>query len=355
MLFPQEYWPTIQVFALLLVVALVARVRLQSERVPRAILLAALVVAFAAFGAGYSTKTLHEKRLVVSRFNDDPLGSDSRIFRERLDKYLGNISSLHVIRFPDAFSSYRAVRKKFPNSRLYDAILWGKSDSFTVIFPNQSEPVEQDDRLFGFSLPMQIAPIGLSRSGESGTIGFLGDVFVAMLAPADDSAITEARRDILLENALKIESRWRSRSHRAVPAWLLGVRALRRAVDGSDFQPGELACALDHFAYAARLVTAAADPQLAANIYNGWGVALVVQGIYSGERQLIKNAEAQFSRAASLGDTAAIGRGAQAARYNLGVLKGKRKNRQNAQKHKVAKGSQPHSSKKKSAKKSARK
>lgn len=324
MFFAQEHLPTIQVFALFLIVVFAARLRLQGERIPRAILLFALVVACGAFGAGYSTKTLHEKRLVISRFHDDPLGTDSRIFRERLDKYLGNLSALQVVRFPDSFDSLRAVRKKFPNSRLYDAILWGRKDSFTVIFPNQSQPIERDERYFGFSLPAQMAPIGLSRSGDSGTIGFLGDLFAATLVPEHEGAMTEARRDILLENALKIESRWRSRSHRAVPAWLLGVRALERSVEGGDFQPGEMACALNHFSYAARLVSAAADAQLASNIYNSWGVALAIESLYSGDRATRKSAEEQFLRATALGDRGAFGRGAQAARYNLGVLKGRR-------------------------------
>ena len=112
-----------------------------------------------------------------------------------------------------------------------------------------------------------------------------------------------------------------------MPAWLLGIRALERSVVGRDFQPAELACALEHFAYAARLVTASADPQLAGNIYNSWGVALVVESIYSGKRELLKNAAAQFSRAASLGGKDVFGKGAQAAKYNLGVLKGKKKSR----------------------------
>lgn len=297
MLFSQQSLPVIQLCALPLIIFVVARFSIAGQRVPRLLLFLTVAMALGAFSLGYTTRTLDDTRIVVSRFADDPLGSDSRIFRERLDRNLGAISSLRVVRFPGSFSSYSAVRKKFANSRRYDAIIWGKTDAYTLQFPNKSKSENSRPSLMGLTLVTQVPSISMSRSQDSGSIQFVSDLLAALFSSRESSVVTEARADILLEDAVRIESRWRSRAHRALPAWLLGVHALERAVVEAEYQPGEIECALKHFANASRMFLPSSNPEMAATLYNSWGVALALKGWMSGDRNALTQAEALFERA----------------------------------------------------------
>ncbi len=330
MFIDQTYLPLLQLGLLPLLAAMLWRLRIQGQRVPRALILGAAALAVSAFAVGYSAKTLTEKRIIISRFSDDPLGSDSRIFRERLDEQLKGLSSLRVVRFPGSFNTYAEIRKKYAHGRNFDAFLWGKKDSFVLIFPKPE--IKLSKSFYNLKISSEIPPMSLSRSGDTGTVEFVADLIAAVLGDQNNSG----HREILLQSALGVQSRWRSRSHKALAAWLLGNDALQASIDG-EFEPAELQCALKHFAGSSSAFNGKRDPQLAAAVYNSWGVALAIDGWMRGDKEALAQAESQFKRAVETrkfaGTAGVAAKTWQMARDNLQLLRGKTR----AHKHRTGK------------------
>ena len=135
MLFGQEYLPLFQLCLLPILVMVLWRIRLAGHRVPRAVLLGGAALSLIAFTVGSSTRSLGPKRIVITRFSDDPIGAQSRIFRERVESRLESFSTQRVVRSPRAFSDFRSIRKRFGDTRQYDAVIWGKLDCFQIHFP----------------------------------------------------------------------------------------------------------------------------------------------------------------------------------------------------------------------------
>ena len=301
MLFPHESLPLIQLFLLPLIVAALWFLRVGKVAAPKLLLLAALLLTCAAFWVGYSIRSLTGKRIVIARFSDDSLAADSRIFRENVERRLNSISESRVLRVSKSFRSLSELKKRFPNARHHDAVVAGSRDSLLIYFPagrgvSGYKDLDRIKQRIGYEIVSHPASITVGNPNEAGTAAFVADLLAAFSMKPEHGDELQARQELLYAGAARIEARWKSRMHRALPAWLLGNGALLRAFSASQVQMPELDCALKWYSYAAGLFKPGDNPELAGAIYNNWGVAMALRGWLGGHPDDLRQAALLFKR-----------------------------------------------------------
>jgi hypothetical protein len=93
-----EYLPTIQLAALPIIALLLSAVKLVNIRIPKILLVIAVLASTTIYYIGYTKQSVLGKRVAITRFSDDSLGGVSRIFREQLDEGLSQRKNSSIFR-----------------------------------------------------------------------------------------------------------------------------------------------------------------------------------------------------------------------------------------------------------------
>jgi hypothetical protein len=206
-----------------------------------------------------------------------------------------------VLRVSKSFRSISELKKRFPNARHHDVVVAGSRESLLIYFPSGRGVAGYNDldliiQRIGYNVVFHPPSITVSNPKDLATAGFVADLLAAFTMNREEHNHNEARKELLYAGAALIEARWKSRMHRALPAWLIGNGALLRAFSTSQVQLSELDCAIKWYGYAAGLFKPGDNPELAGAIYNNWGVALALRGWLGGVSEDRRQATLLFKR-----------------------------------------------------------
>jgi hypothetical protein len=307
---------TLQLLMLPCLLLVAYRVRIFEQCVPRT------VVGVAALGAAigavfqFSHLTLASGAFVVSTVSDEDLRQQTKIYRDRLRRSLGDGGESLIGIEQGTIRDSSAARLALEKSSSLAGVIWGTPRWMSVelrqynplplsSFPQQSVAQEAlivrgvPDLLLIRSVPS----IGMSHGHERGTIHFLSEVIKAwrlvptMTALGTNSGEFEGK----LEAVARMQARWTSRAHIALPLWLAGTVHLIRATEGSSIQKGELTCAITQFREALAQFRTHDNPALEMSVRNNYAIALLVQSHYEQDpRKLRKKAFRQLVTAIKL-------------------------------------------------------
>jgi|GEM_PF-2771318 len=305
-----------QLCAVPAVLFLAARIRVFEVRVPRAVLLVAALGTAVGALVQFSHVSLASGAFVVSTVSDEDLRQESKIYRDRLRRNVvaegESLVGLYHGVIRDAAGAKRVVER----NRSLAGVIWGSPRWMSVAL-RQYEPVAlssfsadsvaQDlltargvpDLLLVRSLPF----VGMSHGHESGTISFLAQIVSAWRLVPEMTSVGASSGDFegRLEALSRMQVRWTSRSHVALPLWLSGTVHLIRAVESPTLQSGELECALNSFRDGLKLFRTHDNPALEMAVRNNYAVALLVQAGREGDSpKTLKKALRQFASAMKL-------------------------------------------------------
>jgi hypothetical protein len=127
----------------------------------------------------------------------------------------------------------------------------------------------------------------------------------------------------LMEALGRMQARWTSRTHLAVPLWLAGTMSLVRGIESSAGSVGDLECAIRNLRVALNLVTARENQVLDMSIRNNLAIALLAQAELGIDAESARNAAARNLNVAYLGRGANVTVGNSVAQ-NLYAISAKR-------------------------------
>jgi hypothetical protein len=296
----------VQLVALPFVAVVALNLRSEFVRIPATLILAAAIVggSLGAVEAGVWTNELVAGgALTVARFEGDMLGANSRRFREQIDFHLKRQELPHSRRVaiePEARPISKGQRKA--SRRIADVwpIVWGRERWLTM-----SLPVGKSVYLRSLASPAVKGLIpDLRLSGGVSSISMTVDwsgasaEFMALLTKGVvASTVGDPAGELSLAEAAKVQGRWTSSVHRALPLMLLAERHLMAAVKGSDLQRGYLECASQAIFSASHQGLYKNNPELFAALYNDIGVVLWLKWLSTGEDRLRSSAIAYWDRA----------------------------------------------------------
>ena len=293
----KDFLPIIQLCVAPLFIWALLRLRVGNVRIPRLVILLGVTLSLGAYIGGYSARSFLGRRIAVARFSDDPLGGNSRIFRQQLSEGLARRSKDYVFGVKKPFTSASAIRREFASGRRVDAVVWGRSDAVLVSFLTQKtlgleKTTDRKTRLEQLQVVHQIPTVQVRRSSEIATIKFLIALFSGLMEGVD-----LAQREVDFLDAIGSATRWPSQATRALPAWLLGNLYLAEATSSDPIQRGPLDCALKYYSRGASFFKSTDNPELAAAMFNNWAVALYILALDTGNQQYWNDVKKLFERA----------------------------------------------------------
>jgi hypothetical protein len=306
----------LQLLLLPCLLVVIARVRIFEQRVPRIVIVGAAAGMVLGAIVQFSHVSLDSGAFVVSTVSDEDLRQQTKIYRDRLRRSVQaggeSLVGIHWGLIRDSSSAQRVLAK----SPSLAGVIWGSSRWMSVTlrhydpltfssFPAHSVGRELLSSLGTpeLMLTRSVPSIGMSHGHERGTVHFLGQVVKAWRAVP---MMTNFRADSgefegELEALARMQARWTSRSHLALPLWLSGTVHLVRAVEGQAVQIGELQCAVDQLRGALAQFRTHDNPALEMSVRSNYAIALLVQSQYEQEgRKLRKKAMHQLAAAVKL-------------------------------------------------------
>ena len=272
----------VQFFAVLPIVAVLWKTRINEIRCPRKVLGAGLlgIAIIASIPLAHRIRAqLAPPSLVVARFDGDFLGSATARFSEQL---IFQFRRHNLPRTGWTSISRKAVDaldwRKRPsgeesaNSPLL--IVHGTERRLQVTMPPARSvllPSLANPSLAPFLPPLKLwgggVSFGLSVEQFGATAEFLTLLIDGMLKKGELG-------DLSLIDAGKMGGFWTSLIHRAVPLLLVSERLIARAVAGDRLQESYLNCASRHLSRAISLGDFSRDRELQAALYTNYGVVL---------------------------------------------------------------------------------
>lgn len=305
-----------QLLAVPFILFLAARIRIFEVRIPR------IVLFVTALGTGigaivqFSHVSLASGAFVVSTVSDEDLRQESKIYRDRLRRHVvaegESLVGLYHGVIRDAASAQRVVER----NKSLAGVIWG-SPRWVSLALRQYEPVALSlfspdsvarEMLAAASVPdllltRSVPFVGMSHGHESGTISFLAQIVSVWRLVPEMTSVGALSGDFegRLEALSRMQARWTSRSHVALPLWLSGTVHLIRAIESPTLQSGELECALNSFRDGLKLFRTHDNPPLEMAVRNNYAVALLVQARRDGDSpKVVKKALRQFASAMKL-------------------------------------------------------
>ena len=278
-------------FVVLLV--LVARLSFVGIPVPRAVWLGAACAGLSGFALRHVALGISEHAFVVAQLQEDTLGAEAKIVRDRMRSAAVGLSFLSVGTLSKKISTRQEAESVLRNERSVDGTVWGSPRWLNVTLrmrpPLSLKDMQGDSyakKLLGQSnvrdllVVTSVSGVGISNSRLPATGDFLGrlaeawEAFPEVLVGPDDDGHAEMR----LRSLAALKAPWTSNAHRALPMWMTGTYHLMRAIRGDTLQLGELGCALRSFEAARAQLRPGDNPELDMAINNNHAVALFFRG-----------------------------------------------------------------------------
>lgn len=307
---------TAQLVALPFLLLAACRVRIVGQCVPRTVVIGAALGATIGAVFQFSHVTLASGAFVVSTVSDADLRQQTKIYRDRLRRGLGAGGESLVGIDHRVIRDSSGARLTLEKSASLAGVIWGSPRWMSVELrqyhpiPLSSFPLKSvaQDMLAVQAIPellviRSVPSIGMSHGHEPGTVNFLGEVVKAwravpiMTSLSADSGEFEGE----LEALARMQARWTSRAHVALPLWLAGTVHLIRATESSSIQMGELMCAIKQLREALAQFRTHDNPALEMSVRNNYAIALLAQAQHDQDpRVLQKKASRQLAIAMKL-------------------------------------------------------
>lgn len=320
--------PLAQIFFFPFILLLLRNLTVRGVRFPGLVLLLALAGGMWGASVAYGPPAARHGTFVVARFPDDESESASRIFRERIEEYLG----MSGVRVDRAFNSPRDAREAriLMAERFNDRpLVWQQKGWLHVSFPEQLRtaasllPSEDLRRFYSLSPVTYVSEIGLSLQPEGDGAEFLAYLFEGLLA-GEGKGEGESRwefRIAALRQAADTVGLRRSFSHRAYPLWQIGNYHLAQALRGPKVQTAELRCAIAAYRRALRFLPQASHPELRAAALNNQAIALRILGEQRSRRKLLKQSRTLLHEALRFARRPGVSQAERVAQQNLEQLR----------------------------------
>jgi hypothetical protein len=292
------------------------RIGVLGVRIPRLIPVLTAVGAVLGAVSQFWHVNLASGAFLVSTVGDQDLRQETKIYRDRIRRSVSSDAESLIGLYPGAISDFSAAQRLLDKGSYLGGVIWGNSRWMNVAlrryeplklssFPETSvaQTLLVNRGIPDLMLIRSVPIVGLSHGQERGSVRFIGEIVRAwhsipkMLLPKVDSSEFEGA----LEAAARLQVRWTSRSHLALPLWLAGTAHLIRALEAADLQPGELRCALNELKDALSLFRTHDNPALEMSVRNTYAIALLLQSEGSPEfGKLQKKALQQLAAASRL-------------------------------------------------------
>lgn len=324
-----------------LVVLLISRISLAGRQLPRWAVWSALCGVVVGALSQFSSVTLQKGAFLVATVAEHELKPETKIYRDRMRKVIGASGESLVGMYHGTIRSEAEARALLKRSPALGGAVWGAERWMTASFQAHkplsldSFPDDSGARVFLRSTQLadmlvvtSVPSVSLSHGHTPATTHFLGGIvtlwrdFREVVAPLAAAADFEGQAYALSG----IQARWTSRAHLALPMWFIGTQHLVRAIEKSEVEPAELACAISMLRQALMQFRRSDNPALEAAVRNNYGLALMVQseGITDGGK-LWKRGVRQLSSVARLQLEEGVVRAV--VRHNLLALKARKRGR----------------------------
>ena len=294
---------TAQAFVFPFVLVLLAQVSVFSHRINFWVITGGAVLGL--FSIAYSfTSPLHIGRggALIARLSSDELQTETRIFRERINKFLSYSTHVTAHSFFEEFDSYSEVRDFIENHPRISLVTWGSTRWINIAFRTE-EPVSLKELGLetGFSdasslkIIKSIPVIGMSYEPTNDTASFIADILVGV--SDGGRKFTKEDRQLALQHAATQRATWSSFAHRTYAFWLLGNLYLEEAFQNEEISRGSLNCALDSYKRGLQFLRKNDNPELEAALYNNYAIALFLQAMFEGDIKFKETAFKHFKMA----------------------------------------------------------
>ena len=263
-----------------------------SVRLPRIIVGAACITALTGAVIRYGDVSLAPGSLLVARFENDRLGSQTTILRDRIRSVVGSGAVAKVGTLESVIVSPAEALKALVAHPKILGVVWG-SDRWLNVSLRVPEPYAlstlppgtlgalylKAHNIQDLKLVTGIPMFGLSKSMDYDTSLFLGRLLASLngygraLEASSDSIEFERK----IREVAAIRSTWTSFAHRSFPMWMTGTYHLTRALRSSDVENGDLVCALTSFRAAKAQLRPGDNPALEAAILNNEAILRLVR------------------------------------------------------------------------------
>jgi hypothetical protein len=281
----------VQLLVLPCVLAVFSRIAIWSVRLPRIIVGIVVVAALTGAVVRYRDVTLLPGSLLLSRFENDRLGTQTTIVRDRIRSVVGERAVSRVGAHEKVVQSAEDALEVLDDHPKVLGVVWGSERWLNVSlrvpepFSLATLPKESlggkflaEHGVSDLKLITGVPRIGLSQSLDFNSARFIGllidplNAFVGALQSPDESPQFERE----VREAAAVKSTWTSFAHRALPMWMTGTYHLVRGLRSSEQENGDFACALASFR-AAKSNLRGDNPALEAAILNNEAVLRLVR------------------------------------------------------------------------------
>ncbi len=265
---------------------------ISSVRLPRAIVGAACLAALTGAVVRYGDVGLVPGSLLVARFENDRLGSQTTIVRDKLRSVVGSGALVKVGTLETVLESSAEAQEVLGTHPKILGVVWG-SERWLNVSLRVPEPLALSSfpsgalgarylevhKINDLKIITGVPMFGLSKSMDYDTSLFIGRLIdplngyvTALRAPSESLQFEREVRAVA-----GIKSTWTSFAHRAVPMWMTGTYHLTRALFSSEGENGDLACALTSFRAAKAQLRPGDNPALEAAILNNEAVLRLIR------------------------------------------------------------------------------
>jgi hypothetical protein len=237
-----------------------------------------------------------DNQVLINRFREDELGSQTRKFVSRFPSSL-RLGQFEMTRLPFQVNSHKSSQKLLLAEPHVRALIAGSTKFLEVHFPPRpfvrlqdinvrevSGPVAQL-RLIQ-SVPFIGVPLDKVGAGES----FLSDLMRGY-PRRDQLGLLEPIQVVDLTSAAERVAFWRTFSHRAYPYLLLGNHYFTEVLQKQQIEGVSRQCAYNAFKEALGLQHFHNNPSLYVAASNNFGVFLVYEGWQRQDKKLIQQGE----------------------------------------------------------------
>lgn len=265
---------------------------IDSVRLPRIIVGAACLAALTGAVIRYGDVVLIPGSLLIARFENDRLGSQGSIVRDKIRSVVGSGAVAKVGTLESVIDSPTEALTVLAAHPKILGVVWG-SDRWLNVSLRVPEPYALSNlpdgtlgalylkahKMRDLKLVTGVPMFGLSKSMDYETALFLG----RLLEPLNEygRALVASNDSIEFERKIRevaaIKSTWTSFAHRSFPMWMTGTYHLTRALRSSDVENGDLVCALTSFRAAKAQLRSRDNPALEAAILNNEAILRLVR------------------------------------------------------------------------------
>lgn len=281
----------VQLVVLPVVLFGLSRLIINTIRLPRLIIGIAALAALSGAVVQYSDVGVSPGALVVARMEEDPLGSDTVIIRDKLRRAYGPGSTTQIVTQEKVIRSAEQARAFLNSQRNAGALVWGE-DRWLNLSMRVPEPFSLASlpegsvgqqlvarrKLKDVFLVTGVPWIGVSSGANPTTAEFLA----GLLRPISEFSdlVRSSREDTEFDRSVRrlaaLRTGWSSSAHRALPVWMSGTYQLTQALVAPTLEGGDLLCALASFKSARANLRSGDNPTLEAALLNNEAIAHMV-------------------------------------------------------------------------------